>query len=431
MDNNNDNKENKEKKDTKETNHKNVNNGFVKSSPSNYKKTVSVENKDHFFLRSILVPFLVGILGASLILALFVYVPVLRKNFSSSSNSEKSLGEKIFTSSGPVNTGVSISEYSDTAISVANKVLPSVVGIQVNFSISSNSFLGTQSEDSYATGSGVIISSDGYIITNNHVIDTSSSSTNYYSVSEANSIKVYLYNEEEPVDAEIIGSDSVTDLAVLKVDRNDLTAIEFGDSDSVQIGEFAMAIGSPLDMRNTVTAGIVSGLNREIEDTGGTMYTLIQTDAAINAGNSGGALVNAEGKLIGINTLKMYGTGIEGMGFAIPVNSTFDITEQLISSGKVKRPYIGFSGRDLTEYEAEYYRLPVGIYVERIESDGPAKKSDLEKGDIVIKFNGNEVKTMSQLNKYKNQCKIGDTITLTVSRNNEEVEIPIVLAEQP
>ncbi len=412
-----------------DNNNEKLDNGFVKSTSSNYKKTVTTEHKDHFFIKSILVPFLVGILGAALILALFIYVPVFRKNVTDSSSN--TLGEKIFTSTGPVNKGIDISEYSDTAISVANKVLPSVVGIEVDFSISANSFLGSQSEDSYATGSGVIISSDGYIITNNHVIDTSSSSTNYYSVSDANSIKVYLYNEEDPIEAEIIGSDSVTDLAVLKIDRDNLTAIEFGDSDSVQVGEFAMAIGSPLDMRNTVTAGIISGLNREIEDDGGTMYTLIQTDAAINAGNSGGALVNAEGKLIGINTLKMYGTGIEGMGFAIPVNSTFDITEQLISTGKVKRPYIGFSGYDISEYQAAYYRIPVGIYVERIESNGPARNSDLKQGDVVIKFNGTDVETMSQLNKLKNQCNIGDTITLTVSRNNEEVDIQIVLAEQP
>ncbi len=408
-------------------------NSFVKSTSNSYRKVNSSPHKEHFFFKSILIPFLVGILGASSVLAICFYVPAIRNNFSTSSNVVESPIGKIFTSSGPVGTGVDISEYSETAISVAEKVLPSVVGIEVNFSVSANypTFsAATQSEDSKATGSGVIISSDGYIITNNHVIDTSSSSTNYYSVSEANSVKVYLYNETEPVDAEIIGLDSVTDLAVLKVDRSDLTPIEFGDSDSIQVGEFAMAIGSPLDMRNTVTSGIISGTNREIEDDSGTMYTLIQTDAAINAGNSGGALVNADGKLIGINTLKMYGTGIEGMGFAIPVNSTFEITEQLIADGKVKRPYIGFYGENVTEDLAAYYRLPVGIYVDKIENGSPAKDSDLEVGDVIIKFNGTDVKTMSQLNKLKNECKIGDTITLTVSRDNEEREVQIVLAEQ-
>lgn len=409
-----------------DNNQEHINNEFKKSS-SNEKTSSS---KNHFFLKSILLPFIFGIIGASLVLSICLYTP----KDSSDDDEDKSIVEKIFTSDGPVNKGVNISDYSDTAISVADKVLPSVVGIEVDFSISANypTFSAAQQEStSKATGSGVIISEDGYILTNNHVIDTSSSSSNYYSVSEANKVLVYLHNEDEPIEAKIIGTDTLTDLAVLKIEHDDLTAIEFGDSDSVQVGEFAMAVGSPLNMRNTVTSGIISGTNREIEGDGGTMYTLIQTDAAINSGNSGGALVNADGKLIGINTLKMAGTGIEGMGFAIPVNSTFDITEQLISTGKVKRPYIGFSGADVTEAYSAYYRLPVGIYVAKIEADGPAKKSDLKVGDVILKFNNTDVKTMSELNKLKNECKIGDTATLTVSRNGEELEIKVTLAEQP
>ena len=417
-----------------DNNNENFDNEFVKSSSnSNYTKVPSNKKKDRFFLKSIFLPFVFGIVGASLILCICFFVPNV-KNLFISNDDKESIVEKIFTSSGPVNSGVDISEYSDTAIAVANKVLPSVVGIEVDFSVSANypTFsAASQSATSQATGSGVIISSDGYILTNNHVVDTSSSSSNYYTVSEANRVLVYLYGEDDPIEAKIIGTDSVTDLAVLKIDRDDLTAIEFGDSDSVQVGEFAMAIGSPLDMRNTVTAGIISGVNREIEDDSGTTYTLIQTDAAINSGNSGGALVNAEGKLIGINTLKLYGTGIEGMGFAIPVNSTFDITEQLISTGKVRRPYIGLSGSDITQSFAAYYRLPVGIYVAQIEDDGPAKDSDLQVGDVIIKFNGTDVETMSELNNLKNESEIGDTVTLTVSRGNEELDIQITLAETP
>ena len=192
-----------------------------------------------------------------------------------------------------------------------------------------------------------------------------------------------------------------------------------------------MAIGNPLDMNNTVTSGIISGLNREIEDDSGTMYTLIQTDAAINSGNSGGALVNAEGKLIGINTLKMMGTGIEGMCFAIPINSTLDISDQLIKYGKVKRPYIGISGADVTEFYSKYYKLPIGIYIAKIQDDGPAKDTDLKVGDVITKFNGTKVETMSQFNKQKNACSIGDTVTLTIVRDDEEIEIEIKLIEQP
>ena len=414
--------------------------GFVKVSSNSKASGVSLnktKKEKNSTFKVVLTSFVSGIVGASLVLGLCFYVPAVRNIFVSSDDSDDSKKEvsKIFTSEGSVSKGVSIEDYSNTAISVANKVLPSVVGIEVDFSVSANypTFsAATQSSTSKATGSGVIISKDGYILTNNHIIDTSSSTTSkYYTVSDANKVLVYLYEEDNPVEAKIIGSDSVTDLAILKIDRNDLTPAEIGDSDSVQVGEFAMAIGNPLDMRNTVTSGIISGTNREIEDENGTMYTLIQTDAAINAGNSGGALVNADGKLIGINTLKMSGTGIEGMGFAIPINSTTDISEQLISTGKVKRPYIGIGGTDVSEALSEYYNIPVGVYVRNIQSDGPAKSSDLKPGDVIIKFNGEKIETMSQLNKKKNECKIGDEITLTVSRGGEEVEVKITLTEQP
>lgn len=410
---------------------------FVKVSSNKSEATLGKKNKAKYStFKVILTSFVSGMIGAALILYLCLYVPDIRNTLlSSDSDEEEKEISKIFTSKGSVNKGISIEEYSETAILVANKVLPSVVGIEVDFSVSANypTFsAATQSSTSKATGSGVIISEDGYILTNNHIIDTSTSSTSkYYTVSEANKVLIYLYEENEPVEAEIIGSDSVTDLAILKIDRADLTPAEIGDSDSVKVGEFAMAIGNPLDMRNTVTSGIISGINREIEDDNGTMYTLLQTDAAINAGNSGGALVNADGKLIGINTLKMSGTGVEGMGFAIPINSTLDISEQLISTGKVKRPYIGISGTDVGESLSEYYNIPVGVYVRSIQSDGPAKSSDLKPGDVIIKFNGEKVETMSQLNKKKNDCKIGDEITLTVSRSGEELEVKITLTEQP
>lgn len=418
-----------------DNNQENFDNGFVKSSSKSfYQKTATTKEKNHTFFKSVCVPFVSGVLGASLVLGLYFYVPSVRNLFFNSENNQTSNAPKIFTSEGSVNKAIDISEYSGTAISVANKVLPSVVGIEVDFSVSVNypTFsAASQSTTSKATGSGVIISKDGYILTNNHIINTSSSSSSYYTVSDANKVVVYLYNEDDPIEAKIIGSDSVTDLAVLKIERDDLTAIEFGDSDSVQIGEFAMAIGNPLNMRNTVTSGIISGTNREITDVSGTMYTLLQTDAAINSGNSGGALVNAEGKLIGINTLKMAGNGIESMGFAIPINSTFDITEQLISSGKVKRPYIGISGSDVNEMYSRYYNLPVGIYVAQIQPDGPAKDSDLKLGDVILKFNGTEIKTMSELNRLKNSCQIGDTVTLTVSRDGKEIDVEVTLTEQP
>ncbi len=406
---------------------------FVKSTAaSNYNNTNRSKNS---IFKNIFISFTSGILGASLVLGLCFYVPAVKDLFvsESSDNKSKKSISKIFTSEGSVDTAIDLSKYSDTAISVANKVLPSVVGIEVNFSVSSNyhTFFQESASTSKATGSGVIISEDGYILTNNHIVDASSASSMYYTVSEAKSVVVYLYNEDEPIEAKIIGTDSVTDLAILKIDRDNLTPAKIGDSDSVQVGEFAMAIGNPLDLKGTVTSGIISGLNREIEDENGTMYTLIQTDAAINSGNSGGALVNADGELIGINTLKMSGTGIEAMGFAIPINSTLDITEQLIATGKVSRPYIGISGIDVTETYSRYYNLPISVYIAEIQKDGPAKDSDLKTGDVILEFNGEKVTSMSQLNKEKNKCEIGDEVTLKVSREDKELDIKLTLTETP
>ena len=192
-----------------------------------------------------------------------------------------------------------------------------------------------------------------------------------------------------------------------------------------------MAVGNPLDMNNSVTAGIVSALNREITDEEGTTYNLIQTDAAINAGNSGGALVNADGKVIGINTLKLYGTAVEGMGFAIPINDTLDIIDQLITYNKVKRPYIGISGSDISEEYSKYYDLPQGVYVNSVEKDGPAEAAGLKTGDIITKLNDTEVKSMTELTKAKNECEIGDTVSITINRNGKNQTLTLTLGETP
>ena len=284
-----------------------------------------------------------------------------------------------------------------------------------------------------ASGSGIIISEDGYIVTNNHVVDTSSSSSSYsyYSISDATSVKVKLYNSDELYDAKIIGKDSQTDLAILKIEKTGLTAAEFADSDEVTVGEFAMAVGSPLGLDTTVTTGIVSAVNREVESDG-TTYVCIQTDAAINSGNSGGALVNSDGKVIGINTLKLSGTGVEGIGFAIPINSTLDVIDDLIEYNKVLRPYIGISGIDLTDSIVEKYKLSsLGVYVQSVENFSPAEKAGLQAGDIIVKADGTEIKTVDELNNIKNSHNIGDTMTLTINRNGKESDITITLEETP
>ena len=380
--------------------------------------------KSNFFI-----PFLSGILGASLVVGIAFGVPNIRKTLGNTNSVNANTSNTIETSnSGTVNF-VSLNNYSDTAIYAANKVLPSIVGITVEYTVKSN-FIQGLSQQASAEGSGIIMSSDGYILTNNHIINSSDSSI-YYEVSEAAKVYVYLYNDTTPYEAKIIGTDEKTDLAVIKIYKDGLTPAELADSASVKIGEFAMAIGNPLGMQSSVTSGIISAVNRTVESSDGNTFTLIQTDAAINAGNSGGALINSEGKVIGINTLKLSGTGIEGMGFAIPINDTLNIYNDLIKNGKVIRPYIGVSGIDLDKRTAEYYNLPVGVYVKQIQSNSPASNSDIKTGDVITEIDGTEISSMNDLNKIKEQKNIGDKITLTVYRSGETKKVDITLGETP
>ena len=325
---------------------------------------------------------------------------------------------------------ISLENYSDTGIYVANKVLPSIVGITVEYTINSPYYGYTMQSSASATGSGVIISEDGYILTNNHVVNTSATSS-FYQVSDANKITVKLYNDDEIYEAKIVGKDETTDLAVIKIDKTGLPAATLGNSDSIQVGEFSMAVGNPLGMESSVTAGIISAANRTITSDGKN-YTVIQTDAAINSGNSGGALVNSKGEVIGINTLKLSGTGVEGIGFAIPINSTVEIYEQLISDGKVKRPFIGISGRDIDEETAKQYKdIVPGVYVKSVEEFSSAERAGIKPYDIITEIDGHAISGMDELNEIKNTHKIGDTITLKIYRDNKYIDVNVTLGEQP
>jgi len=386
------------------------------------------------FGKSILLPFFSGIAGCALVIGTCFGIPSIKEKIIG----ETTINSTVQTStpSGTTTNLISLSNYSNTAVFAANKILPSIVGIQVTYTTTSNSFFGfgmPMTSEATATGSGIIISEDGYIVTNNHVIDTNSSNSSYsyYDISDAKSVKIKLHGSEELYDAKIVGKDSQTDLAVLKIDKTDLTAAEFADSDAATVGEFAMAVGSPLGLDTTVTTGIISAVNREVE-ADGTTYVCIQTDAAINSGNSGGALVNSDGKVIGINTLKLSGSGIEGIGFAIPINSTTDIIADLIEHNKVLRPYIGITGINLDENMVKQYKLAaLGVYIRSVQNFSPAEKSGLQAGDIIIKANGQDIKTMDELNNIKNSHKIGDTMNLTINRNGTEKEITIKLEETP
>ncbi len=386
------------------------------------------------FGKTVILPFLCGVLGTAIVIGSSITIPSLKQlivqklvtvpsDYTSNEDNNNSSSNNLNT------LAISLQSYSDTAIGVAKKVQPSIVAITVEYSV--NSIFSRNPQTATAKGSGIIISEDGYILTNNHVVSSSSSSS-FYEIEEASKVTVKLYNDDTEYEGKIIGTDSQTDLAVIKIEKDGLTAAELGDSDSVQVGEFAMAIGSPLGLDNSVTAGIVSAVNRKVSDEDGNEYVAIQTDAAINAGNSGGALVNSKGQVVGVNTLKLSGTGVEGVGFAIPINSTKDIYEQLIEYSKVKRPYIGISGTDLTEELVKKNNLSsLGIYIRSIDEFSAAEKAGLKIGDIIIEADGKKVTKVDELNEIKNQKKIGDTIKLKVNRNGKEKEFTVTLQEQP
>ena len=428
--------QNQENAFTKDSEFKTVKTGVSTSSTFSEKKPKKKKQKSQIGTRVVL-PFFSGVLGTVLVLGTCLYVPPIRNYITTemfgvedntSEESTTSLSDFFTNSSSENRNLVSLSSLSETGISVASKVQPSIVGITVEYAV--NSVFSSASSTASAEGSGIIIREDGYILTNNHVVNSSSSSS-FYEVGDASKVTVYLHNDETPYEGTIVGTDEQTDLAVIKIEKTGLTAAELGDSDAVQVGEFAMAIGNPLGMESSVTSGVISAVNREITDTDGTTYTLIQTDAAINSGNSGGALVNSDGQVIGVNFLKVSGTGVEGLGFAIPINDAKEIAEQLIQYNKVKRPYMGISGIDIDSDDARRYSLVEGIYVRSVEDFSAAQKADIRIGDVIIEMDGQKVTNMNELNALKNAHQIGDEVTLKVNRSGKEIEIKLTLGEQP
>jgi serine protease Do len=274
-----------------------------------------------------------------------------------------------------------------------------------------------QSGIGQAAGSGFILTADGYIVTNFHVIDGSQK----ISVT-LDSGKIFV--------ASVVGSDSQNDIAVLKIDSQNLPTVVLGYSDDLEVGELAVAIGNPLGkLSGTVTAGIISALDREITIDNQTMK-LLQTDAAINAGNSGGALFNSFGEVIGINTAKNAGTGIEGLGFAIPIDHAKPIIESLINYGYVQgRPKMGVYTEDITAEMADFYNLHEGVYVVQVATNGAADKAGIKKGDIIIAANGQKTLTTEAVNNVKANLKPGDVMKLTIVRDGKEIQISLTLEE--
>jgi len=285
-----------------------------------------------------------------------------------------------------------------------------------------NSVVGISTETMYgtSTGTGIIYSAEGTIITNAHVI------------SGGRKITVTLA-DGTTYDAVITGSDTKSDLAVIKIKASGLLPATFGNSNNLVVGETAVAIGNPLGLEfaGSVTAGVISALNREV-DVDGRYMTLIQTDAAINPGNSGGPLLNNKGEVVGINSVKVSTEDTEGLGFAIPISNALPIIQELIANGQVTgRPSIGISGEELSAQAASYYNVPQGFLVRTVTSGSGAEAGGLQAGDIIIAFNGVTVKTQSELNREKDRCAAGDTATIRVHRTttSKEIDLKIVLSE--
>nr|WP_231036358.1 trypsin-like peptidase domain-containing protein [Pectinatus sottacetonis] len=318
------------------------------------------------------------------------------------------------TSQGP------ISAARDTAVVRAAKAVgPAVVGI-TNKAVARDWF-NNQVEISQGVGSGVIFKSDGYIVTNNHVI------------AGAKEITVSLA-DGRTLPGKLVGTDPVTDIAVVKIDAKNLPVAKFGNSDDIMVGEPAIAIGNPmgLEFQGSVTAGVISALNRTL-NIGEGRVKLLQTDAAINPGNSGGALVNADGLVIGINSAKLAAAGVEGMGFAIPINTVRPIIDQIIAKGHVSRPYLGVGVFDKNTAAKSGYLLNIdrGVYVVQVENNGPAAKAGIRRGDIIEKIDGKAINTVNDLRDTIATHKISDKVSLVIVRNGKEITVEAQLEEMP
>ena len=346
----------------------------------------------------------------------------------------------------------STSSSSDDGMStkdVIEKVRPSVVLVSSTFT----------SAGGASTGTGIVFSADGYIVTNAHVITTEVKTSmnsnsqfdpfsnffdNFYNnysnytsgqteVVKADKVTVTLDDETE-YEATIIGYDSNTDLAVLKIDATGLTPAEIGDSTTLQMGDKAITLGYPLGLGLSASDGIVSGLNKEmsVEVAGGTAtMTLLQTDAAINPGNSGGPLLNSAGQVVGITSSKIASSDVDGVGFAIPITDALPILNELMTTGTVKNttPKIGITGTEISSAVKRYYNLPVdsGVLVASVEPGSCAEAAGLEAGDVIVKADGTEISTMDELVKIKNKHKAGEKMTLTLARSDGDVDIELTL----
>ena len=364
--------------------------------------------KPHPGLRSLLFGLLGGVIGAVAVVAVLVVGGFVAMPSSATSGKTGSTGTTSSSQTVTVNSG----DSTDTTLAnaVAQKALPSVVSINVTTS------------DGEGVGSGVVLDTDGDIVTNYHVIEGAQS--------------ISVSTGDASYDATVVGSDESSDLAVIKIDAGDaaLTPIEVGDSSTLQVGDWVMSLGSPFGLEQSVSTGIVSSLYRStmLQNTSGnTIYTnLIQTDATINPGNSGGALVDDEGKLVGINSLiESYSGSSSGVGFAIPGNYAVEVAQKLIAGQTVTHAYIGGSFQTVTANNARSNSLSVnqGAYVAELADDGPAAQAGIQKGDVITALDDEEITSSDALVLAVRSHSVGDTVTVTLMRGSKQMQVQVTL----
>jgi serine protease Do len=357
-----------------------------------------------------------------------LFVPVLGR-MGYLDNTEQQPQDVTNQYSSSKTTSVKVNSQITEAV---NKVSSAVVGVE-NIGSSDDPF--SSANVKQGTGSGIIFQKNGskaLVVTNFHVIEGN----------KKVQVVVPLSNDKsKTVQAKVLGFDRITDLAVLEISSAGVTEVaQFGNSDTLQAGEPAIAIGNPLgpQFSQSVTVGVISSPKRTIDVTETTATDVIQTDAAINPGNSGGALVNAAGQVIGINSLKIAESGVEGLGFAIPANDAQPVIQQLISKGHVPRPYLGVQLYDLQEMLPsawEELKLPssvqTGVLIKTVDANTPAARAGVKSRDVIVKIDNQTISNSSELRKYLYKKKIGDTVKLTIYRNGKQTTISVALAEGP
>lgn len=378
------------------------------------------------------------LLGAALLVAVgIVFGAFLVMSFNGVGTSFSFQGEKVKLG-GPtpiVSTDFNLMSTQKAFVAVAKAVTPTVVSVTVTTKPKSNipffhnfQFNLPEPQPEQGMGSGVIVTTDGYILTNNHVVDDA----------EKNGIKVTLSDNRE-FSGKVVGKDPTTDVAVIKIDAKDLPVAALGNSDSVEVGQWVLAIGNPLGLTSTVTAGIVSALGRNIDvATSQERYGIsnfIQTDAAINPGNSGGALVNIRGEVVGINAAIATRTGYnQGYGFAIPINLVRKMAEDLISYGKVKRPWLGIQMKpeiDETDAHALGLSKPEGVLIQDVMSGTPAEKAGIKAGDVILAVDGKDVNAANEIQTIIAEHKPGDMVPVKIYRSGSTIEKDVTLNELP